>query len=78
MLNEALARFYRFGEYEVDSARRLLFRNGERVALTPKSFDVLLALVERHGASRFSQLLSSIVLSVSGEPRPDGQELQLD
>ena len=50
MLKEAAqARFYRFGEYEVDSAQRLLLRNGERVTLTPKAFDVLLALLERHG-----------------------------
>ena len=50
MLNEAArARFYRFGEYEVDSARRLLLRNGERVTLTPKAFHVLLSLLERHG-----------------------------
>src|SRR5687767_13460950 len=42
-------RLYRFGDYELDSAKRLLFRNGERVNLTPKAFDVLLVLVERHG-----------------------------
>ncbi len=40
---------YRFGEYEVESCKRLLLRDGQRVALTPKAFDVLLALVERHG-----------------------------
>ena len=50
MLNEAAgARFYRFGEYEVDSARRLLLRKGERVTLTPKAFHVLLTLLEHHG-----------------------------
>jgi Tol biopolymer transport system component/DNA-binding winged helix-turn-helix (wHTH) protein len=50
MLKEATAtRFYRFIDYEVDSARRLLLRDGQRVALTPKAFDVLLVLLERHG-----------------------------
>jgi Tol biopolymer transport system component/DNA-binding winged helix-turn-helix (wHTH) protein len=50
MLNQAArARFYRFGEYEVDSARRLLLRKGERVTLTPKAFHVLLTLLEHHG-----------------------------
>jgi Tol biopolymer transport system component/DNA-binding winged helix-turn-helix (wHTH) protein len=42
-------RFYRFGDYELDSTRRLLLRNGQRVALTPKAFDVLLVLVGRSG-----------------------------
>jgi DNA-binding response OmpR family regulator len=35
------ARYYRFGEYEVDSVKRLLFRHRQRVALTSKAFDVL-------------------------------------
>lgn len=43
------ARYYRFGEYEVDSVKRLLFRHRQRVALTSKAFDVLMVLVERHG-----------------------------
>ena len=51
MLKEvATARFYRFGDYEVDSAKRLVFRNDQRLPLTPKAFEVLLALVERSGA----------------------------
>jgi DNA-binding winged helix-turn-helix (wHTH) protein/tetratricopeptide (TPR) repeat protein len=40
-------RYYRFGEFEVDSAKRLLLRGGRRVSLTPKAFDVLLYLVQR-------------------------------
>jgi Tol biopolymer transport system component/DNA-binding winged helix-turn-helix (wHTH) protein len=40
---------YCFGEYEVDSARRLFFRSGKRIPLTPKAFDVLLALVQHRG-----------------------------
>lgn len=40
---------YRFDEYELDRARRVLLRGGEDVPLTPKAFDVLLCLVERAG-----------------------------
>ncbi len=37
----------RFGEVEVNSAARLALRRGEEVALTPKEFDLLLALLRR-------------------------------
>jgi DNA-binding winged helix-turn-helix (wHTH) protein/tetratricopeptide (TPR) repeat protein len=43
------ARCYRFGEHEVDAVKRLLFHHGNRVSLTPKAFDLLLLLVQRHG-----------------------------
>jgi DNA-binding winged helix-turn-helix (wHTH) protein/tetratricopeptide (TPR) repeat protein len=46
---KALARYYRFGEFELDSMKRLLLRRGTRLCLTPKAFDVLLLLVQRHG-----------------------------
>ena len=36
-----------FGDYEIDSERRLLTRGGKPVALTPKAFELLLLLVER-------------------------------
>ncbi|HJQ27616.1 MAG TPA: winged helix-turn-helix domain-containing protein [Blastocatellia bacterium] len=42
--------FYKFGPFELDASRRLLRRDGEPVALTPKAFDILLALVESAGA----------------------------
>src|SRR4051812_26158785 len=45
----AVTVLYRFGEFEVDSARRLLFRGQERIPLTPKAFDVLLLLIQRPG-----------------------------
>ena len=45
----AVTVLYRFGEYEVDSARRLCFRDGERIPLTPKAFDVLVALIQNRG-----------------------------
>jgi DNA-binding winged helix-turn-helix (wHTH) protein/tetratricopeptide (TPR) repeat protein len=43
------ARYYRFGDFSVDAAKRLLTRRGSRIPVTPKAFDVLLLLVQRHG-----------------------------
>src|SRR5215475_13397829 len=40
---------YEFGPFRLDAGERLLLRDGESVPLTPKSFDLLVALVERHG-----------------------------
>ena len=39
----------RFGEVEVDAAARVVRRAGAEVALTPKEFDLLLALLRRRG-----------------------------
>jgi len=39
---------YEFGRYRLEVPTRQLLRDGEAVALTPKAFDVLVALVERH------------------------------
>jgi DNA-binding response OmpR family regulator len=40
----------RFGEVEVNRAARTAKRRGEPVALTPKEFDLLIALMDRAGA----------------------------
>lgn len=40
----------RFGEVEVDPSARTVSRGGQPVALTPKEFDLLVALIERGGA----------------------------
>jgi Tol biopolymer transport system component/DNA-binding winged helix-turn-helix (wHTH) protein len=40
---------YDFGPFRLDSAERLLLREGRPVALTPKAFDLLLYLVQRPG-----------------------------
>jgi DNA-binding winged helix-turn-helix (wHTH) protein len=40
---------YRFGPYRLDVRDRLLYRNGELVALPPKVFDTLLLLVTSGG-----------------------------
>lgn len=43
------AYLYEFGPFRLDAAERLLSRDGEAVSLSPKAFDLLLALVERRG-----------------------------
>jgi len=40
----------RIGDIEVDPATHSVLKNGEPVSLTPKEFDLLLALVRRRGA----------------------------
>lgn len=40
----------RFGDVEVDVASRRVLRDGREVALTPKEFDLLVALTRRRGA----------------------------
>jgi hypothetical protein len=41
--------FYEFGEFRVDTQNRVLWREQEPVPLTPKAFEVLLALVQHSG-----------------------------
>jgi TolB-like protein/DNA-binding winged helix-turn-helix (wHTH) protein/Tfp pilus assembly protein PilF len=40
---------YEFGPFRLDAEERLLWRDGEIVSLTPKAFDVLLALITQPG-----------------------------
>jgi Tol biopolymer transport system component/DNA-binding winged helix-turn-helix (wHTH) protein len=48
--SSSVHRLFSFGPYTLDPMRRLLWRDGALVALTPKTVDVLSVLVERHGA----------------------------
>ncbi len=48
-MSEARARSYEFEDFRVDVDKRLLFRQGQPVRLTPKAFDTLLLLVQRKG-----------------------------
>jgi DNA-binding winged helix-turn-helix (wHTH) protein len=43
------AYLYEFGPFRLDVTERLLSRDGEALPLSPKAFDLLLALVERQG-----------------------------
>ena len=40
---------HEFGPFRLDTVERLLLRAGQPVSLTPKAFDLLVYLVERHG-----------------------------
>src|SRR4030095_11231534 len=42
-------RIFEFGPFRLDTAERVLLRDGQAVALTLKTFDVLLFLVENSG-----------------------------
>lgn len=48
-MNRENSRFFEFGSFRIDAANRLLLRNGDVVPVPPKTFDVLLALVEDSG-----------------------------
>src|SRR6185295_12455819 len=49
MSGELLDQFYEFGPFRLDRVKRLLWRGGELVSLSPKAFDTLLALIEKRG-----------------------------
>ena len=44
-----VARIYEFGQFRLEAGGRLLFRDRERLALTPKAVELLIALVEARG-----------------------------
>ncbi|MBI4751148.1 MAG: winged helix-turn-helix domain-containing protein [Acidobacteria bacterium] len=48
-MNKQIKHFYEFGPFSIDAGNRLLLRDGEPVALQPKTFDTLLLLVEHRG-----------------------------
>jgi DNA-binding response OmpR family regulator len=45
----AIAKFYRFGDFTVDTGQKVLLWQGKPLPLTPKVFDVLLVLIENSG-----------------------------
>jgi DNA-binding winged helix-turn-helix (wHTH) protein/TolB-like protein len=48
-MTEQIKSFYDFGQFRLDMAERILLRDGKHIPLQPKTFETLLALVERHG-----------------------------
>jgi eukaryotic-like serine/threonine-protein kinase len=48
-MHQESKRLFEFGAFRLDPVERLLLRGGDLVPLTPKAFELLLALVERHG-----------------------------
>lgn len=49
-MNGEVINGFSFGEFELDAGHRLLLKRGETVNLNPKTFDLLLALVQNYGA----------------------------
>ena len=72
---------YRFGRFVLSPARRLLWRDGQEIALIPRYFDLLLLLIERrhqaagqrpdrsgedlHGAARAPKIRPMLVTEVT-------------
>jgi len=48
-MSQQTNRFYEFGPFRLDVGERVLLRDGQPVTLSPKLFDILLALVENNG-----------------------------
>src|SRR5438093_1666783 len=48
-MSQATSPIYEFGAFRLDAVKRLLWREGEMVPLTAKSFETLLALIESRG-----------------------------
>jgi eukaryotic-like serine/threonine-protein kinase len=59
----ATLRSFEFGPYRLDPAKRLLSRNGRSLALPPKTFDLLLLLVEGRGRVLTKKELMSLLWS---------------
>lgn len=52
---------YEFGPFRVDTRKRLLLRNGQVMPITPKAFDILLALIEsRDEAMSKDELMQAV------------------
>lgn len=49
MINESSQSFYEFESFQIDVRRRLLFKEGRAVRITPKAFDILLSLAQSGG-----------------------------
>ena len=48
-MSKQMKSFYDFGPFRLDMTERILLRDGKHIPLQPKTFETLLALVERHG-----------------------------
>jgi DNA-binding winged helix-turn-helix (wHTH) protein/TolB-like protein len=50
-INQNVKPVYEFGPFKADAASQTLLRDGRPIALPSKAFDVLVALLERHGTA---------------------------
>src|SRR6266540_5368551 len=48
-MSKRAKQLYEFGPFSIDPAERALLRDGQPVPLTPKTFDLLLVLIENSG-----------------------------
>ena len=48
-MSKQINQIYEFGEFHLETADRLLLRAGKQVSLTPKAFEMLLALIRNRG-----------------------------
>lgn len=48
-MSTPLQHLYEFGPFRLDTVEKILWRDGEKVPLTPKAFETLVVLVERRG-----------------------------
>src|SRR5215467_7471890 len=48
-MSETIGAVYEFGSFRLDSARRLFIQNDRTLTLPPKTFDLLILLVESRG-----------------------------
>jgi len=48
-MSSEIRHFYEFGDFRFDDGKRILWRDGDVVSLTPKAADLLFALIERRG-----------------------------
>src|SRR5438046_7318671 len=61
MRSEGKTRYYTFDDFVVDTVRRLLLRDGQPIALPPKAFDLLVALIDAAGeATTKDELLERV------------------
>src|SRR5215510_10601707 len=61
VMNERENRVYAFGQFRLDAGKRLLFEGDQLMALTPKAFDTLLALVKNRGSVMSKEDLMGLV-----------------
>src|SRR5690242_5181296 len=48
-MDERANKIYEFGNFRLETAEQILWREGDPVAITPKVFDLLVVLVENSG-----------------------------
>ena len=70
---------YEFGPYRLDLAQRVLTRNGETIALTPKATEILIMLVANAGQLvEKDELLKELGRHVCRRVESDAEHLSLD